>query len=267
MRIEAGLGAALLASAGLFAPAALPADAVPVRYTEGIAHGFLTLSTPGGKRLADGDLIQTARADRVTSRVVLQFRDGSVHDETVVFSQKDHFRLLRNHLVQTGPSFPRSIDMLVDAEAGEVRIRYAEDGEAKTVSDRPELPADLANGLVLTLLKNVRPDSALTTVSLLAATPKPRLVRLRIAPAGEDSFSIGASRRAATHYVVKVEIGGIAGLIAPLIGKQPLDSHVWILGGDAPTFVKSEGPFYDGGPPWRLELTNPVWPAAPSPTP
>ena len=57
----------------------------------------------------------------------------------------------------------------------------------------------------------------------------------------------------------KVEIGGVAGLLAPLAGKQPQDTHVWILGGDAPAFVKLEGPLYLGGPIWRIELTSPLW--------
>jgi hypothetical protein len=101
-------------------------------------------------------------------------------------------------------------------------------------------------------------------VSLIAATPKPRLVKLVIAPSGEDAFTLGTTARNATHYVIKVEIGGVAGFVAPLIGKQPADTHVWILQGEAPAFVKMEGPMYDGGPLWRLELARPSWPALPS---
>ena len=88
----------------------------------------------------------------------------------------------------------------------------------------------------------------------------PRLVKLVITSQGEDSFSTGGSSRKAIHYVVKVDIGGVTGLVAPLIGKKPPDTHVWILGGEAPAFVKSEGPLYVGGPTWRIELASPVWP-------
>jgi hypothetical protein len=127
------------------------------------------------------------------------------------------------------------------------------------VSERLKLPPDIANGMILTLLKNIRPDVPQTTVSMVAATPKPRLVKLLISPEGEDSFSVGGSSYKATRYVVKVEIGGVAGVVAPLVGKEPQDTHVWILGGDAPAFVKSEGPLSLGGPTWRVELTSPVW--------
>jgi hypothetical protein len=84
-------------------------------------------------------------------------------------------------------------------------------------------------------------------------------VKLLISAEGEDSFSAGGSARKATRYVIKVDIGGVAGVVAPIVGKQPQDTHVWILGGDAPSFVKSEGPLYPGGPIWRIELTSPDW--------
>ena len=59
--------------------------------------------------------------------------------------------------------------------------------------------------------------------------------------------------------MVKPEIGGLAGLVAPLVGKQPTDAHVWIMGGAAPAFVKAEQTLYTGGPVWRIELTSPAW--------
>jgi len=54
----------------------------------------------------------------------------------------------------------------------------------------------------------------------------------------------------------------VAGVVAPLVGKQPPDSHVWILGGDTPAFVRAEQPLSAGGPVWRIELTSPAWPAS-----
>ncbi len=256
--------ALLLASAALLPPGTLSAAPVAVRHTEGLVHGFLVLRTLEGDTLADGDLIQVAHGDRVTNHLVFSFRDGSVRDETAIFSQRGTFRLLNYHLMQKGPAFQRPMEVLVDNATGQVRVRYTdEDAKEKVISDRLELPPDVANGMIFTLLKNVRPDGPPTAVSMVAATPKPRLVKLVVTPRGEEPFSIGGSRRKAIHYVIKVEIGGVAGVVAPLLGKQPPDIHVWILGGEAPAFVKSEGPLYLGGPIWRIELTSPVWPQVP----
>jgi hypothetical protein len=238
------------------------AQPVAVRHKEGLVHGFLTLRTTDGALVANGDLIQLARGDRVTSRLVFHFKDGSLRDETSVYSQRQSFRLLSNHLVQRGPTFPQPLDLKIDCASGQVTVRYTDDhGKEKVESERMKLPSDLANGLTLTLLKNIAADAAPPAMSMVVATPKPRLVKLALSNGGDDPFSTGGTGRNATHYVVKIEIGGFAGLVAPLLGKQPPDTHVWILGGEAPAFVKSEGPMFLGGPIWRIELVSPAWAA------
>src|SRR5258708_7553514 len=89
----------------------LAAEPVTVRFTEGLVRGFLSLRTLDGTRVADGDLIQRAQGDRVTTRLVFRFKDGSLRDETSVFSQRGTFRLISSHLVQKGPSFPQPLEM------------------------------------------------------------------------------------------------------------------------------------------------------------
>ena len=240
---------------------ALLAGQVPVRHSEGLVHGFLTLRTLEGAIVANGDLIQLAQGDRVTSRLVFRFKDGSSRDETSVYTQRGAFHLVSNHLVQKGPSFPQAFDLSIDTASGQVTSRYTDDhGQPKVESEHMELPPNLANGLTLTLLKNVRANAPLPALSMVVATPKPRLVKLALSSLGDQTFTTGSGARKATHYVVKVEIGGVAGLVAPIIGKQPADTHVWILGGEAPAFVKAEGPMFLGGPLWRIELVSPVWP-------
>jgi hypothetical protein len=237
------------------------AQSVPVRYTEGSLHGFLVVRTLEGKVLADGDIIQTASGDRVTTKLVFRFADGSFQEETTVFSQGKRFRLISNRLVQKGPSFPQPLTMTVDGRSGEVTVKYSdEDGKAKVDTDKVDAPSELANGLLLTLLKNVGDRPPPKTVSMVVATPKPRVVKLEISPPITESFTTNGMPRKALHYVIKVNLGGISGLVAPIVGKQPPDSHVWMLQGDVPVFVKAEQPFYAGGPLWRIELTSPTWP-------
>ena len=254
MALLCGLVIASIASAD--APRAAP---TPVRHPEGLVHGYLALRTLEGETLADGDLLQNVRGDQVTARLVFHFKDGSLHDERTVFSQRRSFRLLSYRLTQKGPAFPRPLEVAIDAGRREVTVRYQDgDGEPKVETEREGLPIDLANGLVPVLLKNAGPG-ALPTMSFLAATPKPRLVRLEARSAGEEAFVVAGSTRRAIHYILKVEIGGITGKLAGLLGKQPPDHHVWIQAGEAPGFLKSEGPLYAEGPPWRIELTSPSW--------
>jgi hypothetical protein len=234
-------------------------ELVPVRHREGVVHGFLVLRTLEGERLAAGDLIQTVRGDQVTSELVFHFEDGSLHDETTVFSQRDSFHLLSDHLVQKGPAFPHPIDFFVETRSGQVTVRTVEKGREKVSTEQVNIPADIANGLTLTLLNNIRPQSPQISVSLVTPTSKPRLAKLVISSPGQDPFSVAGSRRRAIHYVIKVDLGGVAGVVAPLIGKKPPDTHVWIFGGRAPTFLRFEGALYEGGPIWRMEPAMPVW--------
>ena len=148
----------------------------------------------------------------------------------------------------------------MNAITGQVAVQYVEDGKEKNVTEKLPLTPDVANGMVLTLLKNVSPDAPEIKLSFVAATPKPKLVKLAVTPQGREDFSTGDAHRVAMHYVVKVEIGGLTGALAEILGKKPPDIHVWILEGEAPTFVKSEGPLALGSPTWRIELISPVWP-------
>jgi hypothetical protein len=102
----------------------LRAEPVAVRYPEGLVHGFLVLRTLDGRSIADGDLSQVASGVRVTSRLTFRFRDGSLYDESAVFTQRDQFRLVSYRLVQKGKSFPRPLEMSIDGGSGQVQVRY-----------------------------------------------------------------------------------------------------------------------------------------------
>lgn len=239
----------------------LRADTVAVRHREGLVHGFLTLRTLDGKIIANGDQTQLAKGDRIISRLVFHFKDGSVHEETAEYSQRGIFRLLKDHLVQKGPAFKEPTDAALDATTGEFVNTYTDEkGQVKVITEKIEVPPDVSNGLVLTLLKNLRPGNDSISVSMVAAMPKPRVVKLVITPEGTQPFTVGGQKREATEYVIKIDLKGIAGVVAPLVGKEPSDTHVWITGGEAPAFVKMEGALYNGGPIWRIEQASPAWP-------
>jgi hypothetical protein len=249
-------GVLLLITAFLLAIETLAADPVPVHRTQGTFHGFLVLKTPEGETLASGDLVQVADGDRVTSRLTFHFRDGSLDDEVAIYSQHKVFQLISDHHIQRGPSFPKPLDMSIDVRSGKITSR---DKDQKISESHLDLDSDICNGILLPLLLNIDPTTSPIRLSMMAPTAKPRLVHVVIAADGEDRVSIGGRRRKATNYRIKVELGGVAGVIAPVIGKQPADVHFWILGGDAPAFLREEGQFYEGGPIWRVDLVSPIF--------
>lgn len=249
----------LIATATLLA-ATLLAQPVTVRQMEGEVRGFLVLKSQDGKVVAQGDSLQTARNGRIVYHSIYRFHDGSVQDETTVFSERGQFRVLTDHLIQKGPTFKEAIDMRVNTASGQVTVVHTNDkGEQKTENEHMKLPPDLANGIVPVLIKNLPPGTQAITESMVVAAPKPTLVKLQIHADGEDLFTTGAVSRKVTRYIVHVDIGGVKGAIANIIGKQPPDTRVWILADECPTFVRAEGPTFSGGPIWITELVSPVF--------
>jgi hypothetical protein len=219
------------------------------------------LRSENGDVVAAGDLIEFTHGGQVTTETVFHFKDGSVDDETTVFAERRTFQLISDRHVQKGPAFPHPMDVLIDCRSSKVTVRtVGKDGKEEVKTDHVALPADLANGIVPLIVQNIPPGSAETTVSMLVMTPKPRVVKLAVSSAGEEGFSVVGSSYKAIHYEIKVELGGVTGVVAPLVGKAPPNIQVWVIGGQAPTLIREQGPIYPEGPLMTIELASPAWP-------
>ena len=235
------------------------ADPVRVRYPEGSVHGYLALRSLDGKLLAAGDLTQTVQHGRLTSRLIYRFKDGSIDDDTAVFTQNGAFRLVSDHRIQKGPMFSVPTELTIKAQSGEVTVRYAENGKEKVETTHMDLPDDLSNGILLDVVKNIPAEAEETRISYVAATPKPRLIKLSLKSDGTESFQSAGRINHAHRFVIHADLGGIMGLIAPMLGKSPADSYAWVSADEVPAFIRSESPLYLGGPVLRTELVSPVW--------
>jgi hypothetical protein len=110
------------------------------------------------------------------------------------------------------------------------------------------MPGDVYNGLLSTLMKNM-PVATPATVQIIAFTPKPRLVKMLLKPAAEDPMNVNDAAVIATRFLVRPQLGIFASL---LIADIP-DVKCWIAGGEAPAFLRFEGPLYFMGPIWRID--------------
>ncbi|HEX3176073.1 MAG TPA: hypothetical protein VHZ49_05305 [Methylomirabilota bacterium] len=248
--MRTALLAALTLGVTLGASAAAIAEPLPVRFTEGVGRAFPVLRDASGERIAQGDLVQIARGDQVENRLIFRFRDGSLYDETVVFSQRGVFTLLSYRLVQRGPSFPESLDATLDRETGRYTVRYRSDADTpeEVLKGKFEMPDDVYNGLLGTLMKNL-PAGASTMVQIVAFTPRPRAVKMLLMPTGQDTVMMGETAVASTRFNVKPQLG----LFASLLVTDIPDIKMWIAGGAAPAFLRFEGPLYFMGPIWKID--------------
>lgn len=233
--------------------------AIRVRLPEGTAHGFVSLRTAAGALLAHGDLLQRGLNGGIESRLVFHFPDSSVFEETVTFTQRGVFTMQSYHLVQSGPAFQGDVDVSLSRSGHYVvKTRSHGDGDQKRYEGTLDLPPDLYNGMVITIAKNLAARDT-ETIHIVAFTPRPRIIRLEIAPTGSQRVLLGVHAETAVRFALKPRLGALLGLFASVMGRMPPDSHLWIISDDVPAFVRFEGPLY-AGPVWRIDLESPGWP-------
>ena len=244
----------------LLGVAAVEAAPVSVRLPEGNTRGFLVLRSPDGEVIAHGELRQKPAQGFRESRLFLAFKDGSQREEIAVFSQDRTLRLESYRLVERGPSFPTA-EIAFDRKSGQYKARTQDrkGDEERVATGQIEMPADLYNGMALVLLKNLA-DGEKASGQMAVFTPKPRLIRMDLSTEGEEKVRLGGTALTVRRYLVKLEIGGLTGAIASLIGKDPPDSRYWLATGDVPAFLRFEGAMFLNGPRWRIEMTTPEWP-------
>ena len=198
--------------------------------------------------------------DVVENQLVFRFKDGSLHDEKVAFSQQRVFTLISYRLVQRGPSFPEQIDISMDRGTAEytVRSQAGKNEKEEVETGHLDLPKDVYNGMLITMTKNLQ-KGVDETVSVLAFTPAPQVVKVQLHAVEEQPVLIGDVSRKATQYAFTPQIGLMKEFFGKVLGKLPADFHYncWIMAGAAPSFVQFEGPLQLMGPILRIELLSP----------
>ena len=231
------------------------AEPISVRHIQRPMHRLMVARTEAGKVIATGEFTQMVQGDEVTMRMIYRFSDGSIDDETTTYRQQGTFQLVRNHHIEKGPFFAKPVDFAVDAATGIATSRTTDkNGKVYVESEHMDLPDDLANGFVGTLLLNVPPNTAPFRVGMLAPVGGGRLIRLLISPEGEEPFHMTGQTLKATVFRIHPELGGIVGVIAQLIGLQPKDVMVWVLEGEEPAVVRIVGQLGGYGPVVSSEL-------------
>ena len=235
--------------------AAAPAEQIRVKHIQLPNHGFMVARSEAGEIIARVEFTQVVEADEVTMRLTHRFVDGSIDDETTTYTQHGTFRLVRNHHIQKGPFFNKPFDFSVEDATGLATSRTADkNGATHVESEHIDLPDDLANGFIGTLLLNVPPTTTPFRVGMVAPVFGGRLIRIRVSPEGERPFQKTGQTFKATVFRIHPELGGVLGVIATLLGLQPKDVMVWILEGEQPAVVRVVGQLGGYGPVISSEL-------------
>jgi hypothetical protein len=234
---------------------AATAEPIAVRHIQLPRHEFMVARSETGKIMARVEFTEVVQGDEVTMRLTYHFLDGSLDDETTTYRQQGTFRLVRNHHIQNGPFFAKPVDFAVEAATGTATSRTVDkSGKVHVETEHIDLPNDLANGFVGTVLLNVPPNTAPFRVWILAPVFGGRLIRILISPEGEQAFQKAGQTVKATVFRIHPELGGFLGMIAKLLNLQPKDVMVWVLEGETPAVMRIVGQLGGSGPVLSSEL-------------
>jgi hypothetical protein len=246
----------------ILAATALPAQTIPPRHTEGRMRGFVTVRSLDGKLIGYGEISQSVRAGHITDHMTVRFRDGSLDEETTVFSAQRAFTLISDRHIQRGPLFPHPLDLTTTAAGDSTNRTLDASGKPRLETSHVDLPPGTAvEGMMGTLLANLDPALQSLRIPALTPTPKPRLIHFAIAPEGRGTFRVDGVRQTAAVFRIKTELGGIAGVVAPIIDKQPDDILAWVIQGESPLAIRAIGQLSEGGPLLDIQLAGAAFPA------
>jgi hypothetical protein len=118
--------------------------------------------------------------------------------------------------------------------------------------------------MVGTILQNIPADAPEFKLGMIVPSGKGRAIKLDVTPDSQQTFHIAGTSRKASVFRVKTEIGGVAGVIAPLVGKKPADILIWVLEGEPPMIVRIVGPLGEGTAVVSLELAGATFSKTPA---
>ena len=229
--------------------AALPAETILVRHIQRPMHRSMVARSQAGNEIAKGDFTQVVQGDEVTMRLTYSFVDGSIDDETTTYRQQGTFRLVRYHHLQKGPFFTKPIEFTIEAATGIVSSRVVDKkGKIRVDSKHMDLPQDLANGFVGTLLLNMPHNLRPFRVAMLAPAGGGRLIPILISPESEQAVQLRGQTFRAIVFRIHPELNGFVRVFARLLGLEPKDVIVWVLEGEEPEVAVVVGQLGGYGP-------------------
>ena len=167
-----------------------------------------------------------------------------MHDERTTYSQRGVFRLEAYHLTQSGPSFPGA-DVAFDRKSWPLPGEDAREGR-RARGDGERRVRDAAGS-------RQRPDAPLAQEHAARGTghrpaggvhAEAALSRMELHQEGEDRIVFAGDPKQAARHLVDLEIGGVTGVVASVIGKNPPDLRYWLALGDIPAFVRFQGAMF-----------------------
>jgi len=235
--------------------AALPAQAVPLRWPEGTLRGFPVVRDASGRQIANGTLTQWIEDGKLHVTGTYDFEDGRVVEEQTVLQQHPELAQLRwSWEERKGTEVLRSYS--IDFITGHAVVHKRGEDDREDQLDDARKPGHAFAGVgFMYAVKNLIPDlekGGEIELTAVAFTPKPRTVTVSVRRDQEGSLAMGGRTLGAERFVVHPQIP--LAFIAKLFVKAP-DQYLWFYRPSPPAFLRADIPLAEPSDPIiRIEV-------------
>lgn len=226
--------AALLIIALLAAPTA----AVELRSPPGALHGFPSMSDQAGEVIADGELVQERRGNRLFVQARWVFADGRIAQEAASFTLAPELAQERYAWVERrGEDELRRFE--VDFGSGRAKsVVYEAGGEVDAKDEQLELAAGRAfagYGVALAASQLALEEGSSAELTFIAFTPGPRTVTLEVRNDGPSPVSAAGRTIPCVRYTLHPKLPFPISVFV-----HPPDSYLWLTRSEPRALIRAE---------------------------
>jgi hypothetical protein len=224
-------------AAALLLVVAGSATAVEVHSPPGALHGFPSMTDESGTVIADGELSQERRGDRLFVHASWVFRGGRRAEETATFRLGTELAQERFAWVETerGEEQRR---FEVDFVTGDARSSVRRGDRMDRAQERLDLPAGSSfagYGVALAASQLLLGPGDEAELTFVAFTPGPRAVTLAIRNDGEEGIPAAGRSIACDRFTLHPKLPL---LVRPFVHAR--DAHLWFTHSPPRALVRAE---------------------------
>lgn len=217
-------------------------DPIRLVWQEGDVAGTTTIWGPDDRFVGVVEYRQTRRGDRLWSRRVARFADGSSDEDEAEAMVGEHLEALGGRSIVRDRDGETTVDVAIDVRGGRITGTVGRDEGRRAVDTAATLPpATYWGPLVFLALKNfaANAEGGRLVFRTVAPTPTPRVFDLALTDDGPGRVERAGVALPARRFLLAPSLHRV---VDPLIRALVPESEFLVLPGDPPALARFAGP-------------------------
>jgi hypothetical protein len=226
-------------------PAAARSLGDPIRlvWTEGDVAGMTAIYDPDGREpIGYVEYRQTRQGDRLSSRRVARFRDGSSDEDSVEARVAGTLEALSGRSIIRDADGDPVVDLSIDVTGGRIAGTWGRGEARRTLDQHTTLPpATYWGPLIFLVLKNfdANAEDGRLVFRTIAPTPRPIVIDMELTRGATAPLERTGGRLDTAPFVLRPTIHWA---VDPLLRLVAPKATFWMLPGEPPALARFSGP-------------------------